>query len=235
MMILLVISSQKWWNWGEKLKVLRAPGSACFPDFLALSKAWINSRIDQEEWSLEKRQDSGCKSSISLPGRSQIQQYQGCRWRRLPVSVCGPGLCWSCEPATWRDAHTSPLPRPQWQSPPARGDAVFTNAHLHLYSFMCQNPTCSLVWAFCTYSRPTLILGVRMARVNSSTLMPSRWHSFWAAVLSGMDAWSWFFSLLKDMFPNWSTAEITFSMAEEKEEHLSKAKADTNKQTFFRQ
>ena len=72
--------------------------------------------------------------------------------------------------------------------------------------------TCSLVWAFCTYSRPTLILGVRMARLNSTTLMPSRWHSFWAAVSSGMEAWSVFFSLLKEMFPNCSTDEITFIM-----------------------
>lgn len=57
-----------------------------------------------------------------------------------------------------------------------------------------------------------------MARVNSSTLMPSRWHSFWAAVLSGIEAWSWFFSFMKDIFPNWSTAEITFNMAEGRHE-----------------
>lgn len=41
--------------------------------------------------------------------------------------------------------------------------------------------TCCLVWAFCTTSRPTLIRGVRMARVKSVTLMPCRWHTFWAA------------------------------------------------------
>lgn len=73
--------------------------------------------------------------------------------------------------------------------------------------------TCCLVWAFWTYSRPTLMRGVRMARLNSSTLMPSRWHSFWAAVSSGIEAWSVFFSLWNVMLPNCSTAEITFNIA----------------------
>lgn len=77
--------------------------------------------------------------------------------------------------------------------------------------------TCCLVWAFWTYSRPTLMRGVRMARLNSSTLMPSRWQSFCAAVSSGIEAWSVFFSLWNEMFPNCSTAEITFNIAEKRE------------------
>lgn len=99
------------------------------------------------------------------------------------------------------------------------GTLLCTNTHTYTFNDASKH-TCSLVWAFCTYSRPTLILGVRMARVNSSTLMPSRWHSFWAAVLSGMEAWSWCFSFMKEMFPNWSTAEITLSMAEETEREM---------------
>ena len=41
--------------------------------------------------------------------------------------------------------------------------------------------TCSLVWAFCTTSLATLMRGVRMARVKSVTLIPCKWHTFWAA------------------------------------------------------
>lgn len=57
---------------------------------------------------------------MNTPGRSQIQRYQGCLWRRLPVSVCGPELCWSCGPAIWTDAHMLPLPGPPQQSQPRR-------------------------------------------------------------------------------------------------------------------
>lgn len=159
------------------------------------------------------------------PGRFQIQQYQGFQWRRLLVFVCGPELCWSCEPAIWTDARMWPWPVPQRQSQPTGKDTIVIQTAVcrNRRSLRLQKHTCSLVWAFCTYSRPTLILGMRMARVNSSTLMPSRWHSFWAAVLSGMDAWSWCFSFIKEMFPNWSTAEITLSMA-----------AETERETFIR-
>lgn len=155
------------------------------------------------------------------PGRFQIQQCRGFRWRRLLASVCGPELCWSCEPATWTGARTWPLPAPPRQSRPA-GQRDTQLEHFSARGGGDSRPnaskhTCSLVCAFCTYSRPTLILGVRMARVNSSTLMPSRWHSFWAAVLSGMEAWSWCFSFMKEMFPNWSTAEMTLSMAADTE------------------
>lgn len=44
--------------------------------------------------------------------------------------------------------------------------------------------TCCLVCAFWTTSLPTLIRGVSIARVKSVTLIPCRWQTFWAAVVT---------------------------------------------------
>lgn len=66
---------------------------------------------------------------VNKPGRFQIQQYQGCLWRRLLVSVCDPVLCWSCGPAIWTDVRTWPSPRPQQQSQPRGGKILFDTHH----------------------------------------------------------------------------------------------------------
>lgn len=76
---------------------------------------------------------------MNTPGRSQIQQYRGCLWRRLPVSACGPELCWSCGPAIWTDARTLPLPGPPQQSQPRRKGHTPVTLQKDECLFMCRH------------------------------------------------------------------------------------------------
>lgn len=68
-----------------------------------------------------------------------------------------------------------------------------------------QVDTCSLVWAFWTTSRPTLILGVRIDLVKSVTLIPIRWHTFCAARIREWDFFRLNFLLAGQLSVNMSS------------------------------
>lgn len=139
----------------------------------------------------------------TLPQRSQSQRYRGCRWRRLLVSWSCPAPYWSWTPGSGTFSRKKLWPEPQQQTLPApesepSGRSLYQPARnqikkskSHLFSLFLKNhkacgwkvhisvffpvPGCIVM--------QTLILGDRMARVNSVTLIPRRWHTFCAAVV----------------------------------------------------